>query len=109
MRPAGGKFNVDDPKVAAALAEHLASVRKLEKDGVLFMAGPLRDARNPERWDGSGMIILRANSIEEARAIFDRNPIVKAGLRTVEVSGWMLNEGSFQTTIRFSEAKVTVE
>ena len=55
------------------------------------------------------MIIVRAESIEQARAIFEKDPLVQAGLRKVEVSGWMLNEGSFQTTIRFSEAKVDVQ
>ncbi len=109
MRPVDTRLNVEDPKVRPILMKHLASIQQLEKDGTLFMAGPLRDGNHPEQWDGSGMIIVRAESIEQARAIFEKDPLVLAGLRKVEVSGWMLNEGSFQTTIRFSEAKVEVQ
>ena len=109
MRPAKGPLNPEDPKVRPVLMKHLEMIQKLEKSGQLFMAGPLRDENDPQAWDGSGMIILRAKSIEEARAVFEKDPMVVAGLRTAEITGWMLNEGSLTTTIQFSEEKVKIE
>jgi hypothetical protein len=40
--------------------------------------------------------VLRAESAARAREIAEADPFVVAGLRTVEVFGWRVNEGAIQ-------------
>jgi uncharacterized protein len=85
---------------------HLANQVKLEKDGIMFAAGPLTQE------DGSrygGMFILRANSFEEARAIADADPLHKAGLRKYTLMRWTVNEGSYTVRVNYSDQSVTIE
>jgi uncharacterized protein YciI len=66
-------------KLEPPIPAHLANQVRLEKEGIMFAAGPLT------KEDGTrhgGMFVLRANSFEEARAIADADPLHKAGLRT---------------------------
>ncbi len=95
-------FRLGDPETMKVLVDHLLFLFDLEERGILFMAGPLRDGKNPSSWNGSGIAIIRAESAESAEKIFSEEPFAKAGLRTNSVSGWQLNEGSFQATIRFA-------
>jgi len=73
---------------------HLAWLLKLEVDGTVFLSGPLTSG--PGVRPGSGVTVLRANSAERARAIAATDPFVVAGLRTFEVFGWRVNEGTIQ-------------
>ena len=79
------------------LDEHLAWVLKREADGVVFLSGPLTSG--PDVRPGSGITVLRAGSAAEARAIAQEDPFVRAGLRTVEVYGWRVNEGAIRVNI----------
>lgn len=72
--------------------EHIAWLLGLEKDGVLFLSGPLLSG--PGTGPGSGVTVLRAAGQDEAEAIAARDPFVLAGLRTFTVHQWRLNEGS---------------
>lgn len=84
-----------------ALDEHLDYMIDLEKRGVLFASGPLF---GPGRaMTGKGLTILRASSLEEARAIAAADPFNARGYRTFEVHEWQLNEGSFTVTVRYSD------
>lgn len=80
------------------LKEHFAWNFDLEKRGLLFGAGPLRDGDKP--WDGSGMFILRAESKAHAREIADTEPYHKRGIRTYRIVPWQMNEGSLSLTVR---------
>lgn len=95
-------FQLGSPKMMEVLVDHLLFLHDLEERGVLFMAGPLRDGANPASWNGSGIAIIRAESIEDAKAIVAEEPFAKAGLRTNTVSGWQLNEGRFEASISFA-------
>jgi uncharacterized cupin superfamily protein/uncharacterized protein YciI len=63
---------------------HVAHLRELDRRGRLVLCGPFQDG------DG-GMIVLRANSLEEAKELANEDPLVKEKVRTVEVRAWKLS------------------
>jgi uncharacterized protein YciI len=65
----------------ATLIAQRAFLKKMTEEGRLVLAGSL-----PDR-PGRGVLILRADSLEDARAIYSEAPIVKAGL-----IDWVLGE-----------------
>ena len=64
----------DPEAVKAALPDHLAYQREMEEQGRLVLAGPVSDATG-ERDAGQGMIVYRAASMEEARAMAEADPM----------------------------------
>ncbi len=76
------------------LDAHLTWLLELETRGTVFLSGPLTSG--PEVRPGSGITVLRATDADEALALAATDPFVLAGLRTVEVYGWRVNEGSIQ-------------
>jgi uncharacterized protein len=93
-------------KLEPLIPAHLANQVRLEKEGIMFAAGPLT------KEDGSrhgGMFVLRANSFEEARAIADADPLHKAGLRSYTLMRWTVNEGSYGVRVHYSDQSVTIE
>ena len=86
------------------LAEHLAYQGELERTGVMFAAGPLKDENGPG-WAGEGMVIVRAASLEEARAIAEADPMHMSGARSFTLRPWLMNEGSFTVRISGSDQK----
>ncbi len=87
--PVGG---MDPDRFEQVLPDHLRRVSRLEAEGTVFLAGPLLSGPGVSR--GSGVIVLRADGEDSARAIHDRDPLHEAGLRTFAVNRWRLNEGS---------------
>lgn len=87
-----------------ALEEHLAFQVQLEKDGILFAAGPMwtDDERS---WEGDGLIVVRAGSREDAIRIAERDPMHQTGARSFTVRPWMVNEGTL--TVRLDHSKQT--
>ena len=88
------------------LPQHLAHQIKLEKQGIMFAAGPLAAE------DGArvgGMIVIRADSFAAARAIADSDPYHSAGLRTYTLTKWTVNEGSYGLRVNYSDQTVTIE
>jgi hypothetical protein len=84
---------------------HLEYQTKLEKDGILFAAGPLF------KEDGiraGGLIILRADSFAAAKAIADADPYHAAGQRTYTVQRWTVSEGSYSLRVTYSDSNVAV-
>lgn len=70
-----GPLNLEQPAVQQTIAEHVAFLNQLENDGVMFMAGPFRA---PDyAFDGSGMVVVRAESLAEAAKIAERDPLVR--------------------------------
>ena len=84
------------------LGEHLAYQKDLEARGITFAAGPFADDTETD-WSGEGMIIVRAASLTEARAIAESDPMHSSGARTFRVRPWLLNEGSYTVSVRYSE------
>jgi uncharacterized protein YciI len=88
------------------LTEHLKHQVKLEKDGIMFAAGPLysRESDKPE----AGMFVIRAKSFDEAEAIVRQDPLHMAGLRKYTLQKWRVNEGSYTVTVNYSDQSVTI-
>ncbi|MEO4045148.1 YciI family protein [Hoeflea sp. CAU 1731] len=93
-------------EIKSLLQEHLQNQVRLEREGVLFGAGPVFDESGEPV---CGMFILRADSFEAARAIADRDPLHRAGLRSYTIQRWLMNEGSLSMTVRFSDQSAIVE
>lgn len=81
---------------------HLAFQHDLEQRGILWAAGPLF-GDDDRTWDGDGLVIVRAASLAEARAIAAADPMHSRGVRAFEVRPWMLNEGSLTVRVTFSD------
>ncbi len=89
------------------LPEHLNYMIDLEKRGVLFASGPFLAGEQVA--PGSGMTILRASSLEEAKATAERDPLNASGMRTFEIREWQLNEGSYTLTLHYSDGSYSLE
>lgn len=87
--------------------EHIAHQVSLEKSGTMFAAGPLYNS--DEATDGppsAGMILIRADSFEEAKEIADADPMHTNGIRTYTIRQWSMNEGTFNLRVNFSDQSI---
>lgn len=66
------------------IKNHISFLRKLDKEKKLVMCGPFTNK------DG-GMVIIKADSLEEASQIAANDPFVREGVRTFEVCSWELS------------------
>lgn len=89
------------------LAQHLAYQSKMESLGILMFAGPLSDP-SCESLDGSGLIIYRASSLQEANEIAEKDPMHSNGARAFTIKRWLINEGSLQLDIKLSAQSVAL-
>lgn len=94
------------PGMQELLPAHLDYQVKLEREGVLFGAGPLFEKGNDVPY--GGMIIVRAKDEDEAHALADADPFHVAGLRQYTINRWLLNEGSMTLTVRYSDQSVVI-
>lgn len=88
------------------LLDHLEHQVRLEKSGVLFAAGPLQNKAGEKM--GHGMIVIRADSFEEADSIAAEDPFHKAGVREYTIDRWTVNEGRVNLTIDYSDQSVSL-
>ena len=83
------------------LKAHLEHQISLEKQGIMYGAGP---AIVPgEKAPAFGLIIIRAKDADEARKIADSDPMHVAGVRTYKLYQWSMNEGRLNITLDFSD------
>ncbi len=94
-------------ELATVLPEHLEYMIGLEKRGALFASGPFLAGEQVA--PGSGMTILRASSLEEAKATAEQDPFYASSMRSFEVREWQLNEGSFTLTLHYSDRSYSIE
>lgn len=87
--------------VFANLVAHLEFQVGLEKEGILYAAGPLW-TDDEDHWEGEGMVVIRASSRAEAIAIAERDPMHQSGARSFTVRPWMINEGSVSVRLNYS-------
>lgn len=85
------------------LADHLAYMIELERQGKLFASGPFGDGTK-----GDGMTIVRAADEAEAREMALRDPFVVNGIRTFKIQSWTAMEGSLSLTVNFSNGSVSI-
>jgi len=84
------------------IKDHLTFQVQLEKDGVMFAAGP-NWTDDEESWEGDGMVVVRAKSLAEAKEIAARDPIHKSGARKFTVRPWFVNEGTISVRLNYSK------
>ena len=83
------------------LKAHLEHQISLEKQGIMYGAGPATVPGETE--PAFGLIIIRASDRDEARRIADRDPMHSSGVRTYELYRWSMNEGRLSITLDFSD------
>lgn len=67
---------------------HLANIRKMAATGKLIVAGPFED-----NGDLRGIFIFQGVTMEEARAMTDDDPAIKAGRLVLELHPWFAAAG----------------
>ncbi|RMH46647.1 MAG: hypothetical protein D6688_04500 [Alphaproteobacteria bacterium] len=97
----------DPEKLSGILPDHLAYQRELEASGRLVMAGPLSDEAG-EEMTGAGLIVYRASSLDEARAIAKADPMHKSGARSFRLRRWLVNEGRLHIDVGLSTGLATL-
>ena len=88
--------------VMANLEKHLEFQIGLEKKGIMFGAGPFF-ADNESDWNGEGMVIIRAESLQQAQEIAAQDPMHQSGARSFKVRPWLLNEGTITIQLNYSD------
>ncbi|MFQ5945065.1 MAG: YciI family protein [Anaerolineae bacterium] len=78
------------PEVEALQEAHLANIARMKNSGELLVAGPFGD-------DGDlrGVYVFRVGSLEEALALTETDPSVKAGRLIFELHPWWVKKGVF--------------
>jgi len=94
--------------VLANIKDHLDFQMELERNGIMFAAGP-NWTDDEQNWEGDGMVVIRAASIAEAREIAARDPMHQRGARTFTVRPWMVNEGSIRLRLDYSTGKFSLD
>lgn len=69
------------------LPAHRAYLAQLDAAGTLVLSGPFTDRRG-------GMVMIRAESEEAARAIAEADPLVRAGVDRYELRHWRVTGGN---------------
>ena len=93
--------------VLAVVEEHLDYQVQLEKDGIMFAAGP-NWTEDEQEWRGDGTVVIRAGSMEEARAIMDADPMHAKGARRYEIRPWLVDEGKLTIELCYSTGRFTL-
>ena len=77
------------PATKALQEAHLANIRQLWQDQKMIVAGPTDDAAAELR----GIFVIKAGSLDEAKALAASDPAVKAGRLVATVYPWWVEEG----------------
>jgi uncharacterized protein YciI len=76
-----GPTKIDDKaKLTGIQMAHLKNISKLADDGKLVVAGPFMD-----KGDVEGIFIFDVNTVEEAKALTETDPAIKAGVLVMEL------------------------
>jgi uncharacterized protein YciI len=73
----------DTPELQKLQEAHIAHIRSMGETGKLLVAGPFSDGG-----DLRGMFVFRVASLEEAKALAEQDPAVKAGRLRLEWHPW---------------------
>ena len=90
------------------IGPHLEFQIELEEKGIMFGAGPFW-TDDEKSWEGDGMVIIRAGSLDEARKIAESDPMHKSGARSFTVRPWLLNEGTVTLKVRYSDGSREIQ
>jgi uncharacterized protein YciI len=80
----GEKWTPEETPETKKIQEgHMANIQRLGAEGKLLVAGPFTDGG-----DLRGLYVFRVASMEEARALVETDPAVKAGRLRFEIHPW---------------------
>jgi uncharacterized protein YciI len=85
----GDKWTPEKTPATAELQKaHLANIHRLAEMKKLFVAGPFGD-------DGDlrGIFVFKVASLDEAKALAETDPAVRAGRLAIEMHPWLVPEG----------------
>ncbi len=71
------------PEVMRLQEAHLANIERLKASGDLLLAGPFGDDT-----DLRGIFVFKTASVDEARALVETDPAVRAGRLRIELHPW---------------------
>lgn len=77
---------VDRPTYEPYLEYHLAYLQELSQQGILLLSGPFGDRTG-------GLLIIEANSWDEAEKIARQDPLVRHGVDSYELREWYITDG----------------
>jgi uncharacterized protein YciI len=84
------------------LGAHLRWMIDQEKDGRIFLSGPIAPHVGMTILDG--LTVLRASSLAEAEEIGMQDPFVQSGVVAFEMREWTVNEGAIPLTVTLSDS-----
>jgi uncharacterized protein len=80
-----GPVIIDDKKITDSLfAGHMKNIQRLADEGKLSVAGPLQ--KNDKNY--RGIFILNVKTLDEAKALLQTDPTIKAKVLDAELYGW---------------------
>jgi uncharacterized protein YciI len=85
------------------VAEHLRYMNRLETEGFLFASGPFVVQEGV--LVGDGLTIFQTETIEQARALMEAEPLTAGGFRQYELRPWELREGKITVTLSASASR----
>lgn len=88
------------PDLEKLQAAHLAHIGKMAETGKLLVAGPFTDGG-----DLRGMFIFRVETLDEAKALAEQDPAVKAGRLVLEWHPWFAAKNIVVTPQALAPAK----
>ena len=74
------------PETTKVSQGHMANIQRLTKEGKMVVAGPF-DGQSGDR-ALAGIFILRVASMDDAKAVAESDPAVKAGRFVYEIAPW---------------------
>ena len=77
------------PQTAELQAAHMANINAMAQTGKLVIAGPFENAG-----EYAGVFVFKVASLDEARALAESDPAVKAGRLKADVHPWLIGQGS---------------
>lgn len=90
-----------DEEVQKHREAHLRRQVELEKAGILFAAGPL--VHPDGTYARAGMVVIRAETAEEAKKIADADPMHVNGVRKYRLHKWLVHEGRINVSVDVSD------
>ncbi|WP_243298426.1 YciI family protein [Bacillus litorisediminis] len=63
--------------------DHLEYLENLKEQGKVYLKGPFTDG-------AGGLVIYKADSLEEAKQLAENDPYVKLGVRRLELHEWSI-------------------
>jgi uncharacterized protein len=84
------------------LSDHLQWIIAQEKEGRIFLSGPITSRTDATPLDG--LTIIRAADLSEAEALASQDPFIQSGIVAFEMREWTVNEGALPLVVTLSDS-----